>query len=179
MTNTKHEPLIEAFKSVIVGICSHKASLRFETEKTENSIILVVCPHMADFPKLAGKLGKQINALKFLFKTAAANIGFNSDSDVRLEESFIGSRLEQFTVPPPPFDAKELEKIVKEIAEATMGCPVEVKSRTLAGRYKVYVKPRVFGPNSSTIVAAMDAVFYPYAMAHGKRGLDMRLARED
>lgn len=180
MTDTKHETLTAPFKTVIRGICCEKEEIRFELENAGNTVVFQVYPHMTDLPKLIGKAGRQANAIKFLFVCAATNLGYSSLSVLDLKESFVGTRQESVFQSDPNFDKDELAKHVKSMAEITMGCPVDVTHRTQTdGVLKLFIKPEQFNKNSSTIIAAIDAVFHPYAVAHGRKKVEFRLAREE
>ena len=178
MTDNKHEALTKPFIAVIRGICSHKndGELVFRVSTTEEAVELTVVPHTADFPKINGKGGRQIKALKFLFERAGGNLGL--DAALKLEESFVGNREESSFTENPKFNVSEMRSLIVTFAKTVMGCPVDAEiNQDGNGRTTFTLKPSVEIRDAMTITAAMDEVFYPYAMAHGRRGVEVCLEK--
>jgi len=87
----KHQPLFRVLTGIVEVICRrHLDELRIFSETINGAETLVVLPHAADYPRLVGRHGGQVNAVTYLVNKAAQRlcerIGFS------LRESFVGDR---------------------------------------------------------------------------------------
>jgi len=164
----KHEPLFQVLTEIVEVICRrHLEDLRIFSEKVGGVETLVVMPHAADYPRLVGKHGGQVNAVNYLVQKAAATlrepIGFS------LRESFIGDRepVEAFAFN-QDFDVALFHNRLERLAELASGQPWKFRV-TPVGDILVVSTPTERNGQTETFLAALEAVFKPYAYGSGRK----------
>ena len=163
----KHQPLFELLSNLIESCCAHPQQLRIFTETVNGTAVLTVLPHTADYPKLVGRHGRQVNAFKYLVQQAAGTLG--ASLDFVLKESFLGERepSDPFIFN-PDFDVAEFERLLQSLADLCAGEPVPVAIKEHHEILHVTATvPR--GHRHETLLQALDAVCYAYCYKNGRK----------
>lgn len=163
----KHEPLFQVLTEIIEGICQdHLDETRIYTDNLKGVETLIVMPHMADYPKLIGKEGLQVNAFNYLVQRAARRLGIRLG--ISIKESFIGERepIEAFAYN-PNFDVADFEEKLSRLMSSVTGenIPLTVTSQEAM----VIVKyPCERGSENESLGSAMTKVLRPYVFRMGR-----------
>lgn len=163
----KHQPLFDLVSQIIEDICEYKGDLRIFSPHENGAHVLLVIPHTADYPKLIGKGGRQVNAMKFLFRQASLKLG--CALDYQIKDSFTGTR--EAVIPfayNPDFDAGKLERMMEQLAALVMHTEPPVGTVLEGDRVIARIKVDRTA-NNEAIVAALDAVFYAWCYPRGRK----------
>ena len=159
----KHEAFFAAIAKVVEGVCAYPDQLRCFTERLNGADVLVFMPHMADYPKLIGRKGRQVKAFESLFQMAA--VRNNAPIAVAFRESFEGHR-----EPPDPwvfkpqFDHKGFRAIVDAICSFAFG-ETQVEITEDAERIVLFIG----GDQADECAPVVNAILYPYVYAKGRK----------
>lgn len=151
-----------ALSDIAEGYCSHPKDLRIFEEQG----VLVVMPHTADYPKLIGKQGRQVNAFKWLVARAGSRNNWKIGFAVR--ETFNGERepVEDFTFN-PAFDVRKFVKLLSVLTATTLSNSLAMLG-PLQDMLSVKIRtPR--GKDNETTVIAIEAVMRPYCHRNGRK----------
>jgi predicted RNA-binding protein YlqC (UPF0109 family) len=163
----KHQPLFEVISEIVERICEYGDDLRIFTDETPAGFILTVLPNMADYPKLVGKHGRQVNAFAFLVRLAGARLGCKVGFS--LKESFVGRREPTLAFAyNPDFDRIRFQRLLQSLAEMVLTGPLSVSLSEDHEVLKVTIGV-ARGDEAETIVNALDSVFYAYCYRNGRR----------
>lgn len=164
----KHQPLFAVLTEIIEVICHrHLDDLRIFTENMNGVQTLVVMPHAADYPRLVGKHGGQVNAVLYLVQRAAQRLGERIGFSLR--ESFIGDRepVEPFSFN-PDFKMEDFERRLTSLAERVSGHPWDFEIAT-DRETLVVTTPCERSSSNETFLSAIEAVFKPYCYGSGRK----------
>lgn len=169
MNNSFQHPITHIVLPLIEGICKYKEDLQVKERVADNDVSIVLFPHMADYPKLCGKEGRQIKALRFLVKHMGKKIGVNAEIDIK--ESWHGEREGKSDFEfNPEFDKHEAIKLLDTFRLAiwpdNFGTR-DVISNTEGDKLHVYLVS-ISDEDTSLIIALAD-VFYPYGYRNGRK----------
>jgi len=164
----KHQPLFQVLTEIIEVICRrHLDDLRIFSETTHGVETLVVMPHAADYPRLVGKHGGQVNAIKYLVEKASVTLA--TPLMFSLRESFIGDRepVEPFAYN-PDFEVLTFQQRLARLATLVSGQPWEFT--VLPEGDVLYVRvPCERNGSTETFLSALEAVFKPYCYGSGRK----------
>lgn len=163
----KYEPFFRVLTEIIEGICrDHLNETRIFTEQRKGVPTLVVFPHAADYPKLIGRNGAQVNAFNFLVQRVSLRLDLRLALSIR--ESFIGERepIDPFCYNPefdlPAFE-KLLTRLAAEVSEAPLAFTVTTADQMVIARY-----PCERGDPNAALGSALAAVLRPYCRDLGR-----------
>lgn len=167
----KHE-FFSLLSDIVEGICEHKGELRIDQEEEKHCLTLNVRPHMADYPKLVGKKGRQVNAFTHL--TERYCILKQDPVTFKLTESFEGRR-EPATgfCYNRDFDVEKLRAMLAKMIHYVTNRSPAIEMTEDGDVLIAQVQMERTAENETTI-GAVDAVFYPYCHALGRK-LKMRV----
>lgn len=172
----KHQTYFDALTRIIEGACAYPDELRVYPEANgDHTTSLVVLPHMADYPKIVGKGGRTVNALKLL--TSQASVRLGERIAFKLEESFVGKGEPRVGFGyNKDFDIDAFRKLLEVVAGSVFE-PTPVFQITASGE-DLFVDLMIERTNENeTLVNALHAAFYPYGFAKG-RIIKIRQRRE-
>jgi predicted RNA-binding protein YlqC (UPF0109 family) len=164
----KHEPLFQVLTEIVEVICRrHLEDLRIFTENVNGVQTLVVMPHAADYPRLVGKHGGQVNAILYLVQRAAQRL--NERIGFALRESFIGDRepVEAFAYN-PDFNVATFHLRLERLAEIVSGHPWKFRV-TPVGDILVVTTPCERNGQTETFLSALEAVMKPACYGSGRK----------
>lgn len=163
----KHQPLFDIVTQIVEDICEYKEDLKVFIEPQGKVTALLVIPHNADKPKLIGKSGRQVNAMKYLVSLAGQKLGVALDYQIK--EGFIGER--EPVIPfayAPDFDLETLRSLMQKFCTFVLDAETTIKCEHSGDRVVARIAlPRT--ARNESIVAALDAVFYAWSFPRGRK----------
>ncbi len=163
-----HEPLFEVLTEIIEGICHrHLDDLRIDIDDLRGVHTMTVIPHAADYPRLVGKHGGQINAMLYLVNKASVRTGRRIA--LALKEGFVGDRepLEAFCYN-PAFDVIAFMDRLARLSNAVSG-DSRIFTLTQSGDTMVVTTPCDRSNGDETFLSAIEAVLKPYCFGSGRK----------
>lgn len=164
----KHQPLFRVLTGIVEVICRrHLDELRIFSETINGVETLVVLPHAADYPRLVGRHGGQVNAVTYLVNKAAQRLG--ERIGFSLSESFVGDRepVEPFAFN-PDFAVKAFQQHLEDLAAAVTGREFDYRIEEV-GEVIVVTVPCERNLDTETFLSALEAVFKPYCYGSGRK----------
>lgn len=158
----KH-PITKAIAPLILACCAHPEDCRIEEAFHEHQLLITVTPHVADYPIICGKKGKQINALKFVIKAAGESAGI--DAALSLEDGFTGRKepARGFNQN-PEFDVPWFVGMVEELLSAATGRPIHIEAERHNDVLNLSADTDI---SEASICKAVESVAYTAAFAQG------------